>query len=144
MTTRPPRSLFVLASVFVGLDVLGYAGNRWWGTLVVLLLAIGIALFSIRQWGFADRLDFIPRFGSSSKHSRPTRSRSGRVRRPARKPAQRVVPGPWEAPSGPSSADTVAMQAELDGLLDKISSEGLDALSRREKERLNELSKRLR
>jgi len=135
---------WVIASVFVGLDVLGYAGNRWWGTLVVLLLAIGIALFSIRQWGFADRLDFIPRLGSGSKHSRPTRSRSGRIKRPTRKPAQRVVPGPWEPPAGAPSAETAAMQAELDRLLDKISSEGLDALSRSEKERLNELSKRLR
>ena len=36
------------------------------------------------------------------------------------------------------------LQAELDGLLDKVSSQGLDALSSDEKKRLNELSKRLR
>ncbi len=37
-----------------------------------------------------------------------------------------------------------ADQAELDGLLDKISDQGMDALSGDEKQRLNELSKRLR
>ena len=36
------------------------------------------------------------------------------------------------------------MQAELDGLLDKISAQGLEALSSDEKKRLNELSKLLR
>ena len=43
-----------------------------------------------------------------------------------------------------SSADTAALQAELDALLDKISSSGLDSLTNAEKQRLNELSKRLR
>ncbi|HBU74937.1 MAG TPA: rhomboid family intramembrane serine protease, partial [Acidimicrobiaceae bacterium] len=37
-----------------------------------------------------------------------------------------------------------ALQNELDVLLDKVSSSGLDALSSDEKKRLNELSKRLR
>ncbi|MEY4607556.1 MAG: hypothetical protein RLY45_2316, partial [Actinomycetota bacterium] len=37
-----------------------------------------------------------------------------------------------------------AEQAELDSLLDKTSASGLDSLSRTEKSRLNELSKKLR
>ena len=40
--------------------------------------------------------------------------------------------------------ETAAAQAELDRLLDKISADGLDSLSAEEKQRLNELSKRLR
>ena len=38
----------------------------------------------------------------------------------------------------------MADQAELDALLDKIGANGMDALSGAEKQRLNELSKRLR
>ena len=38
----------------------------------------------------------------------------------------------------------LADQSELDDLLDKISATGMNSLSKAEKERLNELSKRLR
>ncbi len=137
---------WVISSIFVGIDILRYLGNRIWGTLIVLVLALGIALVTVRQWGFADRLDIIPRFSSTTRHKSPTRSAKGRVRKPARrsrtsKPT--VVDGPWAAPatSNPSHA---ALQHELDTLLDKVSAEGLDALSKDEKRRLNELSKLLR
>ena len=138
--------------VFLGLEVLGFLAGRFWSSLIVLVLAVGIALVTVRQWGFADRLDMIPRFRTSA-HRSPTRSRTGRVKPAAkgrrRRPAgggQKVVDGPWAAPTGPaaSSADTAALQAELDALLDKISSSGLDSLTNAEKQRLNELSKRLR
>ncbi len=142
---------WIIASVFIGIDILGYVGNRWWGTLLVLLMALGIALVTIRQWGFAERLDMIPRFARSSRHRKPTRSSSGRARRPAPRRTGRtgrtgrteVVKGPWAPPSVDGAARE-SMQAELDGLLDKISAQGLDALSNDEKKRLNELSKLLR
>ena len=51
-----------------------------------------------------------------------------------------MITGPWGAPGGQSSTD----QIELDMLLDKISATGMASLSRQEKQRLNELSKRLR
>jgi len=139
---------WIIASVFIGIDILGYVGNRWWGTLLVLLMALGIALVTIRQWGFAERLDMIPRFARSGRHGKPTRSSSGRARRPAPRRTGRtgrteVVKGPWAPPSVDGAARE-SMQAELDGLLDKISAQGLDALSNDEKKRLNELSKLLR
>ena len=139
---------WIIATIFIGIDVLGYVGNRWWGTLVVLLLAVGIALVTIRQWGFAERLDMIPRFSGSSRHRKPTRSASGRARRAAPRRTDRsgrteVIKGPWAPPSVDGAARE-SMQAELDGLLDKISAQGLDALSNDEKKRLNELSKLLR
>jgi len=138
---------WIIAAVFVGIDVLRYVGDRIWGSLIVMLMAMGIALVTIRQWGFADRLDLIPRFASSSGRRSPTRSRKGRVRKPSKssrrsKGTDTVVSGPWAPPSG--GPDRSALQAELDALLDKISSEGLDALSNNEKKRLNELSKLLR
>jgi hypothetical protein len=79
------------------------------------------------------------------KPSGPVRSASGKVR--GRSSKSKVVEGPWDAPPPPparSSADTAAAQAELDVLLDKISEHGLDSLTSAEKQRLNELSKRLR
>lgn len=137
---------WIIAAVFVGIDVLRYVGDRIWGSLIVMLLAMGIALVTIRQWGFADRLEMIPRFASSTKHRSPTRSRKGKVRKPSSskrsKGKDSVVSGPWAPPTG--GPDRSVLQAELDGLLDKISSSGLDSLSAAEKKRLNELSKLLR
>ncbi|MEI7547830.1 MAG: DUF6576 domain-containing protein [Actinomycetota bacterium] len=46
--------------------------------------------------------------------------------------------GPWEIAHSPAD------QIELDHLLDKISAAGIDSLSKPEKARLNELSKKLR
>ena len=137
---------WIIAIVFVGIDVLRYVGDRIWGSLIVMLLAMGIALVTIRQWGFADRLEMIPKFAGSSSHRSPTRSRRGKVRKPSSKRGSKrgdtVVSGPWAPPSG--GPDHSALQAELDALLDKISSGGLDALTAAEKKRLNELSKLLR
>jgi hypothetical protein len=51
-----------------------------------------------------------------------------------------VVAGPWAPPTPNTSAD----QAEVDRLLDKISAQGIDALTADEKRRLKEASERLR
>ena len=51
---------WIIASIFVGIDILRFVGDRIWGSLLVMLLAIGTALVTVRQWGFADRLDMIP------------------------------------------------------------------------------------
>lgn len=134
---------WIIASIFVGIDILRFVGDRIWGSLLVMLLAIGTALVTVRQWGFADRLDMIPRFTNNTRHKKPTRSSRGKVRRPNRsRGGSQVVRGPWEPPA--ASPATQALQDELDDLLDKVSSRGLDALSSDEKKRLNELSKRLR
>ncbi len=137
---------WVLALVFVGIDVLRFVGDRLWGTLLLLLSAIALGVVIVRQWGFADRLDFIPRFtqGKAPKRSGPGRTRRRSASRG--RPGKTVVEGPWAAPGAAAAPqpDTMAAQAELDALLDKISASGLDSLSNDEKRRLNELSKRLR
>ena len=73
-----------------------------------------------------------PKFGGVATRA-PARAQAGRRR------GRPVVAGPW-AGSGTRTAD----QSELDDLLDKISASGMDSLTRAEKQRLNELSKRLR
>ncbi|HSB87686.1 MAG TPA: DUF6576 domain-containing protein, partial [Ilumatobacteraceae bacterium] len=65
------------------------------------------------------------------------RSRQPRRHRGRSRPA--VVSGPW----GGTPA-TVTDHSELDALLDKISAGGMESLTKAEKQRLNELSKRLR
>jgi hypothetical protein len=119
---------WVIATVFVGLDVLRYAGVRWWGILVQELLMLVFALVMVRQWGHLSDLTFIPRFtkGGGQKKSAKRRKQS--------RDFDRVVTGPWAAPS-------LSDQDEMDRLLDKMNSVGL---SDAERKRLSELGKRLR
>jgi membrane associated rhomboid family serine protease len=145
---------WVIASVFVGIDVLRLVGDRFWGTLTLMLLVIAMALVMVRQWGFVTRLSFIPRVGGGGGRPNPPRrgpappratARRAKGDRGDRRQRGRVVEGPWSAPTPPrSDADAAVDQMELDALLDKISAGGLDSLSTAEKRRLNELSKRLR
>lgn len=128
--------LWVLAAVFVLLDVLQYVGNRMFGALLVELGAIIVGSVTARQYGMLDELHFIPRLGGGAKRSkavRPAKRRGGA--------GSTVVAGPWTVADAENSAID---QMELDGLLDKISADGIDSLSRTEKNRLNELSKKLR
>jgi membrane associated rhomboid family serine protease len=123
---------WVLAAIYVAIDVLRYLGDRMYEPLVLELTSIVVALVGARQCGMLDSLEFIPRLGGRQK-------RPASAPRPARRRGESsVVAGPWAA--SPSPAD----QFELDALLDKISARGMDSLTRDEKQRLNELSKRLR
>ena len=135
---------WVLALVFVGIDVLQFTSDRLWGTLLLMLSAIALGVVIVRQWGFAERLQFIPQF-AAPRPSGPGRSKPAKGSRSRRTSADKVVEGPWGAPGRPPSApDVAAAQHELDLLLDKISAGGLDSLTPDEKRKLNELSKRLR
>jgi hypothetical protein len=119
---------WIIAAVFVGLDVLRYTGNRWWGVLIQELLMLLLALVMVRQWGHLSDLTFIPRFtkGGGQKKSAGRRKQS--------RDFDRVVTGPWAAPN-------LSDQDEMDRLLDKMNTVGL---SDAERKRLSELGKRLR
>ena len=124
------------ALAIVGVEVLQLVGVRNGDGIVLLAVSLATALLVARTFGLLTNYTFIPNL-------RPARStRSTSERRPrARKGGQRVVAGPWQGSTPAHSADE---QHELDSLLDKINAQGLDALSRDEKARLNELSKKLR
>ena len=125
---------WAIAGVYVGIDVLRYLGDRRFETLFLELGVIVVGLVAARQYGLVSNLEFIPKVGSG-KSARKT------VRATRRQGGATVVAGPWPvADTGHSAID----QLELDGLLDKISAHGMDSLSRTEKARLNELSKKLR
>jgi membrane associated rhomboid family serine protease len=129
---------WVIAIIFVALDVLQYVGNRTWGVLVQLLLTVALALVVMRQFGeLRETMGFIPQVFGDTKSSG---SRSGRSAKPAKRKKQSrdfdrvVTQGPW---NGPTAGD----QAEMDRLLDKMNSVGLSDVERK---RLSELGKRLR
>jgi hypothetical protein len=135
---------WVMAIVYAFIDFVQLAGDRLWGTLLLDALVVVTAATTMRQFGYlGDTMGWMPVLGGRSGHSRPTRGHDGRTRRP--KAAGKVVEGPWSSPQPPMTfAESTAAQAELDGLLDKISASGLESLTNDEKRRLNELSKRLR
>lgn len=143
---------WVIAAVIVGLQVLVFVGNRDSDGLIFLFAIIATAALAARSFGLATALPWIPRLPlpdalSGTSSSGPRRSSKGKVRGKKRTQSSGVVEGPWKAPPPPPSTpspDTLAAQAELDALLDKISADGLDSLSAEEKKRLNELSKKLR
>lgn len=129
---------WVIAAVYVGIDVLFNLGNRQYERLVLEIAIIVMALGGARQYGMLDDLQFIPRFGGGAakpaRAPKPSRAKGGKGK-------GEVVAGPWAPPTAQHSA---IEELELNQLLDKISAQGMDALSKTEKARLNELSKKLR
>ena len=136
--------LWALAAVFTVLSLLQFSGTGNTGRILFLLISVGTALVAARSLGLATGWP-IPHLPLDGGQRRPKKSK--RSKPPRRSSGPRVVEGPWKSgpapmppPSGPSAAD----QAELDALLDKIGADGMESLSASEKQRLNDLSKRLR
>jgi hypothetical protein len=128
--------IWVFAAVYVALMMLQYIGDQMYEALVMGIGVILIALGGARQYGMLNDLGFIPRIGGGSpSSSKPARQKQSRGS------SGTVVSGPW---ADPLPAHSAADEAELNGLLDRINDVGIDALSRDEKARLNELSKKLR
>lgn len=128
---------WVIAVIFVALDVLQYVGNRWWGVLMQLLLTCALALIVMRQFGeLRETMGFIPQLAGAKKSSGGARTGAKPAgRKKQTRDFDRVVTqGPW---GGQVAGD----QAEMDRLLDKMNSVGL---SDAERKRLTELGKRLR
>ncbi|MEL6891869.1 MAG: DUF6576 domain-containing protein [Actinomycetota bacterium] len=157
--------IWAFAGIFTLLNLLSYSGSRALGKIIFLFTAIAVALSVGRSLGAATGwpIPHIPLSGSGGGSGGSRRSRGGgggrqpKQKKPRSKPkrgdlGQRIVEGPWRGdasmPQPPTSPPrmtaTPAEQAELDGLLDKIGSEGMDSLSASDKARLNELSKKLR
>jgi hypothetical protein len=147
--------LWALAAIFTVLDLLQLNGAGARGAVVFLLVALAVALSAGRSLGLASAwpIPHIPLGAAGSGGTSSRRSKPSKPKRPKRGGSgQTVVDGPWRKaggapfpppPSGPPMAST-SDQVELDGLLDKIGASGMDSLSGAEKQRLNELSKRLR
>jgi membrane associated rhomboid family serine protease len=119
---------WVLGAVYVAAEVLQLTGDRAGRHLLFFVVSLLVGALAARGVGMLEGYPWIPKISMPHRRRQPRRSR-----RPA------VVAGPWAGTSTVSAA-----QSELDELLDKISATGMNSLSKAEKERLNELSKRLR
>ncbi len=124
---------WVIAAVFVGIDVLQLVGQRGWGSLLLLFFILATSLLLTRAYGYAADQAWIPKIAlptARSKKFKPVKSSP-------------VVRGPW-GESGLPPVNDMASQAEMDRLLDKIAASGMDSLTAEEKRRLKAHSKRLR
>ncbi len=119
---------WVLGAIYVAAEVLQLTGDRNGRQLVFFVVSLLVSALAARAVGMLEGFPWIPKVSMPHRRREPKRSR-----RPA------VVAGPWAGTTTVSAA-----QSELDELLDKISATGMNSLSKAEKERLNELSKRLR
>jgi hypothetical protein len=141
--------LWAVAAVFTVLNLLQFSGARATGKILFLLAGVGVALVAGRSLGLATGwpIPHIP-LDSRARVRSPKKTKAPRVK-PSNPGTGRVVEGPWKqgpAPTAPpvKSSTSVADQAALDSLLDKIGATGMDSLTGEEKKRLNDLSKRLR
>ncbi|MBK5333572.1 MAG: rhomboid family intramembrane serine protease [Ilumatobacteraceae bacterium] len=119
---------WVLGAVYVAAEVLQLSGDRAGRRLLFFVVSLLVGALAARAVGMLEGVPWIPKVAMPHRRRTPKQSR-----RPA------VVAGPWAG-----STTVSAAQSELDELLDKISATGMNSLSKSEKERLNELSKRLR
>jgi uncharacterized protein DUF6576 len=147
---------WVIGAVILGIEIIQLLGERNEQGIVFLFVALAVAAITARSMGLLGNFPWIPAvpIGNIGQSRRRTRSR-GASRSRSRRKGGDVVAGPWTGasrtgPTGPlpqpppPSAQAMSDQAELDALLDKISESGMDGLSGDEKNRLNELSKRMR
>lgn len=142
---------WVIGAVILGIDILQLLGDRNEKGILFLFVTLAAAALMARAMGLLANYPWIPaipigRLGDGTpRRQRRRRGRGG------------VISGPWSSsrggPTGPlpqppiSASEATAAkndQRELDALLDKISETGMDGLTSAEKQRLNELSKRLR
>jgi membrane associated rhomboid family serine protease len=132
--------LWILVAGFAVIEVLQLVGDRLWGQLLLEAAVIAVTLVGAAAYGLVDVLPFVPRVGA------PRPSGGGRGRRKRAKGARgTVTQGPWSTPSGSAPAGPSRLeQAELDVLLDKIGQDGIDSLSKQERQRLDELSRKMR
>jgi len=145
--------LWAIAAVFTMLNLLQYSGSRAMGAIVFLLTSVAASLFMGRSLGLATGwpIPHLPLAEVGSGSPRTPKPKKQRRSRRSKGSSSRgtVVDGPWQQPGStlpppPGPPTSAADQAEMDALLDKISADGIEALSTTEKKRLNELSKRLR
>ena len=145
---------WVIGAVILGIEILQLLGERNEKGIIFLFVALAVAAVAARSMGLLGNYPWVPALpiGAASPSKRTKRSKS-KQSRPRRSGPGEVVAGPWTAPRGgptgtlpqpPPTSQATTDQAELDAILDKISQYGMDGLSGAEKNRLNELSKRMR
>ena len=132
----------VMIGVFVGLRYLSIIADRDEFSFVLVTAAIATALIVFRSLGYAQTLQWVPKIplpasmtGQRASAS-PQRPQQQRRRRSRGRGNLSAVPTP--PPADP------LMDMEIDALLDQVAERGLDSLTKDQRKRLEEHSKRLR
>jgi membrane associated rhomboid family serine protease len=128
---------WVIAIVFVGIDVLQLLGSRDFELLLVEFVIIGSALLISRAYGLASDTPWVPKLklpGAGSPGPRKKKVKKGRAK---------LASVPVGVESSNAALD-ISGQFEMDSLLDKISAGGMESLTSAERKRLEQLSKQLR
>jgi hypothetical protein len=143
----------VLAGVLVLVELIRFSGHNVLGGVVFVLFGALLSPLLLRNFGMLRDLPQIPLLPGLAALGQPRKKRSAtrpastgtvtpigrrsrRDAKPASAPQGVLTPGPW--PTGPIS------QGEVDRLLDKINTNGIDSLSADERRLLDDASRRLR
>lgn len=134
---------WAIAGVIVVVDALQLISARGTGGLIFFAVLVAVALIGIRSLGFADEVEWIPSIALpaslTGQTSRPTKSqRAQRSVRSTGKSHLRSVPAPTD------NANEALNDREIDELLDQVSANGIDSLTKAQRKRLEDHSKRLR
>jgi hypothetical protein len=127
-----------IAVGIVVIEALQTTADRNWFGLLLGTFVVGLATLLVRAMGLAQSATWIPHIplpaslGGSAQRS-PGRSRPSRARRKSN--LRSVAPDPVQ--------DDLA-DMEIDALLDQVANEGLDSLTKAQRKRLEEHSKRMR
>lgn len=130
-----------IALGIIVIETLQTTADRNWFGLLLGAFVVGLATLLVRAMGLAESAAWIPRIplpASLGGTPQPSSRREGRSKpsRARRKTNLRsVTPDPV--------ADDLA-DMEIDALLDQVATEGLDSLTKAQRKRLEEHSKRMR
>lgn len=132
-----------IAAGIVALDLLQALGNRNDYYLVLLFATVGVSLFAIRGFGYATELHWLPKMPLPAAITGETQAVQPRGATPKGRRRGRKR-GNLSAVPTPSSAESPMDEREIDSLLDQVAERGLDSLTKDQRKRLEEHSKRLR
>ncbi len=131
-----------LVGVFVLLRMLQITGDRNEYEFAIFATLLATALIGFKSLGYATDQHWIPRVPLPASWRDGTSAPSGRSRPSRRRGRGRghltAVPPPSQ-----SAADRRS-EMEIDALLDQVAEKGLDSLSKEQRKRLEDHSKRLR
>jgi membrane associated rhomboid family serine protease len=134
----------IMIGVFVALQYLSILADRDEFRLVLVTAAIATALIAFKSLGYANSVPWIPSVplpasatGASTAPTRPA-AKQRRPRRRGRGNLKAVPTRPTSPPQYPLA------DMEIDSLLDQVAEQGLDSLTKDQRKRLEEHSKRLR
>ena len=135
---------WVLAVVIVGVNTLQYLGDRLFLSLIFDFVLLAVALLLLRAFGLGSSVSWVPivrlpRFMGSDGSVKNVKQRGVKADRVKRtKGGTPPVVGPWPGSSGGVAASN---QHEIDRILDKIASTGMNSLTAKERAELEAASK---